>query len=44
MIKFAVGVVVGITIATIGVGGLVKIVDTGVAKVQSTAKDAARGE
>lgn len=42
MIKFIVGVIVGIMFSTIGVGGVIRILDSGVSKVQSTAKEAAQ--
>jgi hypothetical protein len=38
MIKFVVGIIVGITLATVGLSGLAHLVDGGVAKIQQIAK------
>jgi hypothetical protein len=42
MIKFVVGVVVGITLATVGLSGVAHIVDSGVAKIQQITKEATK--
>ena len=42
MIKFALGVVVGIFIATVGVSGIANMLDGGVAKVQQQARELAK--
>ena len=39
--KFLTGVIVGIVICTIGFGGMARLVDAGVIKVQEVAKKAA---
>ena len=42
MIRFALGVVVGIFIATVGLSGIANMVDGGVAKVQQQARELAK--
>ena len=42
MIKFALGVVVGIFISTVGLSGVANMVDGGVAKVQEQARELAK--
>jgi hypothetical protein len=42
MFNFAIGIVLGIVIATIGVQGVANIAQSGVAKVQNVARDAAQ--
>jgi len=42
MIKFLVGVVVGIILATVGLSGVAHIVDSGVAKIQQITKEASK--
>lgn len=42
MLKFVIGVVVGIAVSTVGFSGLAKIADNGVAQVQTVAKDVAK--
>jgi len=38
VIKFVVGIIVGITLATVGLSGLAHLVDGSVAKIQQTLK------
>jgi hypothetical protein len=40
MIKFIVGIVVGIALATVGLSGIAHVVDNTVAKVQQITKEA----
>ena len=42
MFNFVIGIVLGIVIATIGVQGVANIAQSGVAKVQNVARDAAQ--
>ena len=42
MIKFALGVVVGIIIATVGISGVTRMMDNGVTKVQDQARELAK--
>lgn len=42
MIKFAVGIAVGITLATVGLSGVAHIVDNSVAKIQQITKEATK--
>ena len=42
MIRFFVGVVVGIMVATVGFSGFVRAVDNGVNKVQNVTKEVAQ--
>ena len=42
MIRFAIGVIVGIFIATVGVSGLTRMMDNGVTKVQDQARELAK--
>ena len=42
MVKFAVGFVLGIVVATVGFSGVAKMMDSGVQQVQSVAKEAAK--
>lgn len=42
MIKFAVGFVLGIVVATVGFQGVANMADKGVQQVQSVAKEAAK--
>jgi hypothetical protein len=42
MIKFLVGVVVGIFIATAGVSGVLKVLDKGVSTVKETSEELAK--
>lgn len=43
MIKFLVGAVFGFVLASVGVSGVAKIIDSGVTKFQSFTKDAVNG-
>jgi len=43
MIKFLIGAVFGFMLASVGVSGVAKIIDQGVSKVQSAAKDTVNG-
>jgi hypothetical protein len=38
VIKFVVGIIVGITLATVGLSGIASLVDGSVAKIQQTLK------
>ena len=42
MIRFALGVIVGIFIATVGISGVANMLDGGVAKVQQQARELAK--
>ena len=42
MVKFSLGFVLGIVVATVGFSGVAKMADQGVAKVQEVAKDATK--
>ena len=42
MIRFLAGVIVGIMITTIGFGGIARIADNGVQKVQDISREAAK--
>lgn len=42
MSKFIIGVVFGIIVCTVGFSGIARMVDNGLSKVQSVAKDASR--
>jgi hypothetical protein len=42
VIKFVVGVVVGIVICTVGFSGIARMIDNGVTKVQEVTKEAAK--
>ena len=42
MIRFALGVVVGILIATVGISGVTRIMDNGVGQVQEKARELAK--
>jgi flagellar biosynthesis protein FliR len=42
MLKFAMGVILGIVVCTVGFAGIARIFDHGVAEVQSVARDAAK--
>jgi hypothetical protein len=42
MIKFVVGVVFGVMIATVGFSGVARMLDTGVSKVKATSVELAR--
>ena len=42
MIKFVVGVVVGIAICTVGFSGIARMIDNGINKVQEVTKEAAK--
>ena len=42
MLKFIVGIIFGIMVCTVGFSGLAQILDNGVSKVQSVAKDIAK--
>ena len=42
MIKFIVGVVFGVMVATVGFSGLARMLDTGVSKVKATSVELAR--
>lgn len=42
MSRFVVGVITGIVIATVGITGILRMLDSGVTKVQSVAKEAAQ--
>jgi hypothetical protein len=42
MFNFIIGVVVGITVATVGFTGIFQLMDTGVSRVQETVKEVAR--
>lgn len=42
MCKFISGIVFGIIITTVGFGGITKMLDSGVHKVQETAKEAVK--
>ena len=42
MIKFFAGVITGLVIASVGFTGIARLVDNGVNKVQSVAKEAAQ--
>jgi len=44
MIKFTIGVIFGIVVATIGFSGLARMADQGVAKVQEVSKEAAKSD
>jgi hypothetical protein len=39
MIKFAIGLVLGFALATVGLTGVARIVDKGVGQIQSVARD-----
>lgn len=42
MKAFIAGTVFGLIVATVGIGGIMKMLDNGVAKVQEVSKDAAK--
>ncbi|HET8688448.1 MAG TPA: hypothetical protein VFM18_17695 [Methanosarcina sp.] len=42
MLKFIAGTIFGIVITTVGMSGVVKVVDKGVVQVQAVAKDVAK--
>ena len=42
MIRFGLGVVVGIIIATVGISGITRMMDNGVTKVQDQARELAK--
>ena len=42
MIKFVVGFVFGVMVCTVGLSGMFKLMDNGVAKVQQVTKEAAQ--
>lgn len=42
MKDFAIGVIFGIIICTVGISGITKIVDNGIDKLQSVAKEASK--
>ena len=42
MIKFVVGFVVGVTVATVGFSGIARIADSGVQTIQQTTKELAQ--
>jgi len=42
MIRFGLGVVVGIMICTVGFGGITRMLDNGVSKVQAVTQEAAK--
>lgn len=42
MIKFAIGFVLGLAVATVGVSGIARIVDSGVHSIQKSAEELAR--
>jgi hypothetical protein len=42
MIKFAIGFVLGVAVATVGFSGIAQIMDTGVQTIQKSAEELAR--
>jgi hypothetical protein len=42
MIKFAIGFVLGVTVATVGFSGIARIADSGVHSIQQTTKELAQ--
>ncbi len=42
MIKFAIGFVLGVAVATVGFSGIAQIMDTGVQTIQQTTKELAQ--